>query len=158
MNTHDDTVRTMWIPLRGVNILIPNMAVAEITHYRIPEPHDGLPDWILGTISWRGCSIPIISFEALCGMPVPVVSASSKITVLNSVLPGSQMPFYGLVSGDIPRLVRVDRTMINDALEADEEDHAHGMLCRVLVQGQEAIIPDPAQLQSLLGKYWGKAA
>ena len=35
METSQEKIRSLWIPLRGMNLLLPNMAVAEISSYRV---------------------------------------------------------------------------------------------------------------------------
>jgi hypothetical protein len=51
MRRYEETVRSLWIPLRGMNLLLPNVAVAEISPYRVPDSLKDAPDWLLGTLA-----------------------------------------------------------------------------------------------------------
>ena len=66
-----DKVRSLWVPLREMNLLLPNVAVAEIGSYRAPEARADMPEWFLGMVKWREKTIPVISLEAVCGLNVP---------------------------------------------------------------------------------------
>ena len=59
-STVHEKVRSLWVPLREMNLLLPNVAVAEISSYRAPVPVDGMPDWFLGMVRWRDQDIPVI--------------------------------------------------------------------------------------------------
>ena len=71
MSEHTEQVRSLWIPLRQVNMLLPHTVVAEIGNYRVPDGREDTPEWILGDISWRGITIPVVSLETLCGETAP---------------------------------------------------------------------------------------
>ena len=40
------------------NLLLPNTAIAEIVRYAALQPVDNAPEWLLGTMRWRGLRIP----------------------------------------------------------------------------------------------------
>mgnify|MGYP000113777553 CR=1 FL=1 len=71
MNDHTEQVRSLWIPLRQVSMLLPHAVVAEIGNYRVPDGRGDAPDWMLGDINWRGTTIPVVSLESLCGESAP---------------------------------------------------------------------------------------
>jgi len=48
-------------------MLLPNAAVAEIIGYQDPAAVESGPNWLLGLMSWRGISLPLISLEAIRG-------------------------------------------------------------------------------------------
>ena len=58
MSDVTEQVRSLWIPLREVNMLLPHVAVAEVGNYRVPEEQPDTPDWLLGAIDWRGLAVP----------------------------------------------------------------------------------------------------
>ncbi len=155
MNVIQDKVRSLMIPLAGSTLLVPNVAVAEVIGYSEPAPVSDAPDWVLGVLDWRGHRIPLISFEALRGDPVPSLSAQARIAVVNTVTGDRRVPFYALVTAGIPRLIRVgaDELQTAGALEP-----AAGELARVQVNGVAAVIPDLERLEGLVGSYWKQAA
>jgi len=60
MDGNQDKIRSLWVPLREMNLLLPNVAVAEISSYRAPEAQADMPEWFLGMVRWREQSIPVI--------------------------------------------------------------------------------------------------
>ncbi|WP_297527280.1 chemotaxis protein CheW [Thiohalobacter sp.] len=155
MNVIQDKVRSLMVPLAGSTLLVPNVAVAEVVGYSEPAPVSDAPDWVLGVMDWRGHRIPLISFEALRGEPVPALSAQARIAVLNTVTGDRRVPFYALVTAGIPRLLRVGA---DDVQSAGALEPATGELARVQVNGMPAVIPDLKRLEGLVTGYWKQAA
>ena len=154
MDGIQDKVRSLWIPLREMNLLLPNVAVAEIGSYRAPEAQADMPEWFLGMVKWREQSIPVISLEAVCGLSVPSNPVFSRLMVVNSVLPDSPVEHYAIVTAGLPGLIQFgDET-------ADEvaEDKHDGLKCIVRIGNEEAVIPDLEYLQNLLEQQLDKAA
>ncbi len=149
-----ESVRCLWIPLQDVNMLMPSASVAEVCNYKVPGEMKDSPDWILGTICWRGETVPVISMEILCGEGVPVNLAYSRLIIINSIRPDSTIRFYGIVAAGLPRLVQFDegtaRGMDASTLEAIQ--------CRVSVGSESAVIPDLAYIQGLLEQHRDIAA
>lgn len=56
-NIPDDAsreIRGVLIQIEGGRLLLPNATVSEVLSYADPEPIENAPDWILGSIRWRG--------------------------------------------------------------------------------------------------------
>ena len=47
MSESTEQLRSLWIPLRQVNMLLPHAVVAEIGNYRVPDGRGDTPDWML---------------------------------------------------------------------------------------------------------------
>lgn len=154
MTTTPDKLRSMWIPLRGVNMLLPNVAVAEVSNYQVPEEQPGAPDWMLGTACWREQVLPVVSLEILCGHKVPANMACSRLIVVNSVRPGSPVRFYAIVAAGLPRLLKFSEE-IPDRIEACELE---ALRCRVVVGREKAVIPNLDHIQGLLEGLQAEAA
>ena len=92
MSEHTEQVRSLWIPLRQVNMLLPHAVVAEIGNYRVPDSRDDTPEWLLGDINWRGTTIPVVSLESLCGESAPANLVYSRLLIINSERPGCSVP------------------------------------------------------------------
>lgn len=142
--TLHDMVRTLIIPLQGCNLLLPNVAVAEVVPYVQPRGIDDAPEWLLGTISWRGLNIPLISYDRLQGLDVRGGLVQARIAVVNGIQPDSGLPFYALVTAGIPQLKRVNA----DTLQEVAADARGGALCEVQVGDIPALIPDLGALES----------
>jgi chemosensory pili system protein ChpC len=154
MNTVPDAVRCLWIPLRGVNMLLPNVAVAEVASYQVPGEQQSTPDWLLGAVNWRGEALPVISLEILCGHRVPANMACSRLIVVNSVRPGSPVRFFAIVAAGLPRLIQFSDAIVN-RLEVCELETLH---CRVVVGREKAVIPNLDHIQGLLETHRAQAA
>lgn len=136
-------IPSLMIPLQGRPLLVPNLAVAEIVPFNAPVPVSGKPQWYLGHIMWRGVKVPVVSVVQLRGEDEDI-PPEARITVFNGL--GGEVPFYGVISHGIPRLVRVRQqdlestdgmyTPIDDAL--------------VAVGGELAVIPNLLQLESMI--------
>lgn len=149
-----DNVRTLIIPLAGRNLLLPNVAVAEVIPYLRPRTVEGAPDWLLGAINWRGLTIPLISFDRLHGQAHADVMAQARIAVFNSVRADNTLGFYAVVTAGIPQLKRVNA----DALQDVPGVMAAGLLAQVQVGDIQAVIPDLAALESAVTEGWERVA
>lgn len=144
----ENKVRSQLIPLAGVNLLLPNTCIAEVIGYQEPQPVDGAPDWMLGFIDWRGMHIPLISFEAASGGAAASIDRRSRIVVLNGIGGDEALSFFALVVQGIPRLLQLDSTTISAVVQAESGNPL--ALQHVMVQDQEAVIPDQDKIESML--------
>lgn len=149
-----DTVRTLIIPLAGRNLLLPNVAIAEVIPYIRPRAVAGGPEWLLGAISWRGLNIPLISFDRLHGQDTAGTLAQARIAVFNSVQADSGLSFYAVVTAGIPQLKRVNA----EALQEVSCEAADGVLSQVMIGDIQAVIPDLAALESVVADGWRQVA
>ena len=154
MNDRTEQVRSLWIPLREVNMLLPHVAVAEVGSYRLPEEQPDTPDWLLGTIDWRGQTIPVISLELLCGDELPANPVYSRLIILNSVRADSPVRHYAIVAAALPRSVLIDGAVVDD-FEGCQLPALH---CRVYIGREQAVIPNLDYLEEVLEQHWSAAA
>jgi chemosensory pili system protein ChpC len=150
----DGGVRSMWIPLRGVNVLLPSVSVAEVNNYQMPKELPDTPEWLLGTIKWRDQTVPVVSLEVLCGEKVPANLVYSRIIIINSIRHESPIRFYAMVAAGLPRLIRFDAGAAAD-MEISTLD---ALQCRVTVNYETAVIPDLDYIQGLLEQHRDIAA
>jgi chemosensory pili system protein ChpC len=154
MESVQDKVRSLWIPLREMNLLLPNVAVAEIGSYRAPVAQAGKPEWFLGMVKWREQSIPVISLEAVCGLSVPSNPVFSRLMIVNSVCPDSSIKHYAMVTAGLPGLIQFGDDTADEVVEYEKD----GLKCIVRIGQEEAVIPDLEFLQNLLEQHLDKAA
>ena len=143
-------VRSQLIALESLRLVLPNTAIAEVIAYQQPELPEGMPEWFLGYVSWRGYQIPVVSFELMVEQPASKPDRRSRIIILNSITADTECPFYGMLSTGIPRLMNVETSNIQDAPEIGETDSL--MLRHVIVDKQAAVIPDQYELEARLKK------
>lgn len=154
MDSVQDKVRSLWVPLREMNLLLPNVAVAEIGSYRAPEAQADMPDWFLGMVKWREQSIPVISLEAVCGLNVPSNPVFSRLMIVNSVSADSPISHYAIVTAGLPGLIRFGDETADEVVEYEHD----GLHCIVRIGHEEAMIPDLEYLQKILEQQLDKAA
>ena len=155
MNAIVKSVRSLWLPLDNTNLLLPNVAVAEVLNYRVPDTIEGGPDWLLGTLYWRDQALPVISIERLCGYSLPPNAQGSRIAVINSVSTELKLPFFAIVTVGIPRLFLADADDLGDSIAAARTLPDTVADC-VQIGSEEALIPNLAVIQALVEKTWEK--
>ncbi len=140
-------VRSLYLPLEAVQLLVPGTMIAEIVSFSEPSPIPGAPDWLLGAVDWRGYRLPLVEFETLVGGTRPAKTARARIAVVKAS--SAELPYYGIVTREIPKLIRV----VENALETAGDPSA-GIAARVLVNGEPALIPDFDHIENALQPHW----
>jgi chemosensory pili system protein ChpC len=154
MENTQDKVRSLWIPMRKMNLLMPNVAVAEVGSYRTPTALPDTPEWLLGTVNWQGKQIAVISLESMCGVSVDSDQVFSRLMIVNSVRPDSPVSHYAIVTAGLPGLIQFGSDTANDV----KTDNSEALKCTVHIGNEEASIPDLEYLQGLLEEQLDKAA
>lgn len=132
------------IPVNGKQLVLPNVTVAEIIPFVEPRSIDDVPDWYMGTFSWRNSVVPLVSFEAINDEDISSQNKDRRIVVLNGLVDSQRLPFCGLVTEGVPRLMRLmpSEVAVDEELEAGPSE-----LSRVLVSGERAVIPNVDYIQ-----------
>jgi len=146
MNEMQDKVRSLWVPLREMNLLLPNVAVAEISSYRVPKHCEGMPEWFLGMVTWREHDIPVISLESVCGLTLPSNPVFSRLMIVKSVNPDSRIKHFAIVTAGLPGLIQFGIDTADEVVD----DGYDGLKCIVRIGSEQAVIPDLPYLQNLL--------
>lgn len=111
-------IRSVLIPLSGMRLLVPNSLVAEVFGYVQPDPIADSPDWLLGSVGWRGVVLPLVSFEAMTGGRMVPPGIKGRVIVLYGLGPQvDRAPYVGLLSTDVPRLFRATNESVHPAGE-----------------------------------------
>lgn len=134
-----DSVPVLMLPSRSKSLLLPNVNVAEFVSAGEPEPVANAPDWFMGMISWRGQSVPLISFESLNGDLDGSPPVSSQVAILNGISGREELPFYAVMCSGIPRQSRI---VEEDVVVDSNAVGGHVELSRVLLAGEPGVIPD----------------
>lgn len=112
MRGADDRIHSLEIPLVGFSLLVPSAAIAEVTN---PAPFTRVPGaspWFLGVMGWRNQAVPVVSFEALLGQPVPPIAAGAKVVVFYPMADPRDRGFYGVVALSEPRPQQVTSNLV----------------------------------------------
>lgn len=135
-------------PTDGLSLLLPTSVVAEVVDYVEPDPVRDTPGWLLGQIEWEDRQVPVFSFGALVsGEPAEAAGPKARILILKSLADSARVPYLGIVSRDIPRLLNVQPGQL---VHTGDERKAMGVFCQVTVQDEAAVIPDLDRLTHLV--------
>lgn len=132
------------LPLSDRNLLLPNVAIAELIDYQDCSADSDAPPWYLGPISWRQRSLPLLSFEAACGART-LVGGRARIVVLNALGGRNDLKFIALLTQGIPRSCKVDNQLSYVDVPLNELE-----LAAVQVGETIAKIPDLVRLEQWL--------
>lgn len=146
----ESIVRSQIVPLKGMNLVLPNTCIAEVINYSKPTPVDKAPKWFLGMLAWRGITIPVVSFEKANEVSAARNTKSTRIAVLNGISGNDDLSFYGVVVQGIPRLATLDEASIQAV--KDPEVKLPLALVQAEVADQDAVIPDQDKIEKLLIK------
>jgi len=147
MSSERAVIHSQLLATQNQNLLLPNTAIAEIVRYAAPQAVDNAPDWLLGTMVWRGLRIPVVSYERAAGEAATEYDSGARIAVLNGVHSGAALQFYAVVIRNNPRLLKVLRDDIRKDSGGDRDKF---QLQHVSVNNITAIIPDLAALEQLI--------
>lgn len=143
-----EQIASLLIPMIGRPLLLPNVSVAEIVGWTQPEKEEGSPDWMLGTVDWRGIQLPVVSLELMNNSEIEDAALGQRLAVVNGVGEYKQN-FYAISVQGIPRLVRVFPEEMGSQEDA-VHDKAYDMT--VTVSGERAVIPDLATVEQELNQ------
>jgi len=98
------------VPVNKQRLLFPRTAVREIVRYMRPTEIPNSPNWLRGTINWQGKNIPLVSFEGLCGHPIPDDNSRTRIAVLTALDERIPHRSYAIYVQGFPQLIGVKET------------------------------------------------
>jgi chemosensory pili system protein ChpC len=130
---------TLFLPVTGKNLLVPNVALAEVVPITDVNSISDMPNWLLGTIQWRKKTVPLVSFEAINDEPFVEAGDYLRVAVMNGCQDGVKMPFYAIALRGTPRMTRV---VEEDITGQENSDLGIAESMGVVVDSNEAIIPD----------------
>ena len=150
-------IRGVLIQVADAKLLLPNATIAEVLSYADPEPVSDAPDWLLGRIRWRGWQLPLVAFSRFTGIASDEHGGlGSKVIVLKALGGDSKRPFFAVLTQGFPRLVTVTDTSLGS--DASDDSVPEGVLAKVRLNEDEALLPDLAILESRIGEVFANAA
>lgn len=149
-------IRGVLIQVADARLLLPNATIAEVLSFAEPEPVADAPDWLLGRIRWRGWQLPLVAFSRFTGIAEERGGLGSKVIVLKALGGDPKHPFFALLTQGFPRLVTVTEAAL--AAEGDDASVPEGVLARVRLNEDDALLPDLAALEARIGEALGIAA
>ncbi len=137
-------IRSVMIPIQGGRLLLPNATVAEVVLYRKPDPVEGAPPWVLGTIVWRGWRVPVILPAVLAQRENEEDPSRANLAILKAL--GGTVSHVAVPARGVPRLTTVGP----EDIETSDLPIGNGVLRPVTINGEAADIPDLDQIQQML--------
>jgi len=154
MSAAFDELYGLLVPLAGGRLVMPRAAIVEVMGYTAPrERPDGVPDWFLGWINWQGRRIPLISFEVLCGQPMPEFKQRTRIAVTQAILGLLDPPAFAIATQGYPYLLRVNRGVLK--LDDSGDAIPEPVLARVRMANERPAVPDLELLERMLATALG---
>lgn len=151
-------IRGVLIQVAQARLLLPNATIAEVLSFATPEPVENAPAWLLGRIRWRGWQLPLLSFSRFAGLAEEQGGLGSKVIVLKALGGDARRPYFALLTQGFPRLVTVTEAALA-TLDADGEALLPpGVLARVRLNEDEAMVPDLEVLEDTLREALAAAA
>jgi chemosensory pili system protein ChpC len=152
MSDEQALLHSLLVPLVGRRLILPRACVAEVIglgRFRLRERE---PDWLLGEVAWADRAVPLVSFEAACGDPVPEIGGRSRAVILRSLSGKPGRGGLAILCQGLPQLVRVSADVLElaDANEADPGDAP--ILCRVRLLNETPLIPDLDALEERVAR------
>lgn len=145
-------VRSLLLPIADYNLLLPGTLLAEVVSYVEPSPLPGHAEdapWVLGMVSWRGQRVPLMSLEALTFGHHGEPGSRARIAVIKAVGNRRGMPYYGVLTQQIPRLLTVHPDTIESLDDNDVSDYS-AIESQVLVTGEPGLVPDVEYIEGEL--------
>jgi chemosensory pili system protein ChpC len=149
MSDASEELYSLLVPLVEDRLIVPRACVAEVVRYIAPKHEAGSEPWMLGTVSWSGRALPVVSFEGLIGREVPPTTGRTRIVVFYSSGGQVRAGYFGVLTQGFPQLVRVNR----DVLKLDSTDgwpETAPVLCRVKMINEYPLIPHLDKLELMI--------
>ena len=137
--TEQSSIRCMQLPMVGLQVLMPNSAVAEVISYSEPETEYKGTDWLDGLILWRGVLIPVVSLEKMCQSDFTEPGPRTRIAVLYNIDNDKDLPFVGLIMQDIPRAYLAEAERMQEVIDKPQCQY---LRCKADMMMNELMIPD----------------
>ncbi len=136
----NEELYSLVVPLEGSRLIVPRVCVAEVTGVGQMRLLEEDPAWLVGTVGWKGMEIPLISFEAACGRPMPELGSRARAVIFHAseqMRPG----FFAVMSQGLPQLVRVNPGVVAPDDDRPWPDDAP-VICRIRMINEYPLVPD----------------
>ncbi len=157
MDTPATELYSLLVPLLDERLIVPRASVAEVISYQAPAEMQGAPPWYLGTISWNGRSVPVVSFEGACGHTIPATGGRTRIVVFYCIGQKLTAGFFGVLTQGFPQLVRVNPDVLKADLTRTFPERMP-VICQVRMINETPLIPDLERLEEMLSEETSVAA
>ena len=146
----DAPVRSVLLPLNRDAVVLPSTMLAEVLTWGNLQTVEGAPEWLLGSISWRGRNVPVVSLECAAGQVEDGDDLQKrKLAVVYSLSAQPQLRCYALVCQNVPRPVLASSLSLRPSAGAGAVARAF-LAQAVRLDGEPVYIPDIDALEASL--------
>ena len=135
------------IPTPGVQLLLPNVCVAEIVPWRRIKVLAEGPRWCMGHVGWRGKNLPVVHYGGFADEEGQPPSARCLV-VMNRARHSSGPAFYALAAQGLPRMLQ----LMEDDIRNLDDPLGPADAMQVEVATEAAVIPNLAFIEDCLAK------
>ena len=151
MSSDTEELYSLLIPLAEDRLIVPRACVAEVVRFSSPEKEAGAHDWMLGSVTWNGRPLPVISFEGALGKDVPAITGRTRFVVFYASTGQLKTGYFGVLTQGFPQLVRVNKDVLQlHTTEGWPQDAP--VLCRVKMINEFPLIPNLEKLEAMLAR------
>ena len=151
MSSDTEELYSLLVPLAEDRLIVPRACVAEVVRFSSPEKEAGAHDWMLGSVTWNGRPLPVISFEGALGKDVPAITGRTRIVVFYASTGQLKTGYFGVLTQGFPQLVRVNKDVLQlHTTEGWPQDAP--VLCRVKMINEFPLIPNLEKLEAMLAR------
>ena len=151
MSAESEELYSLLVPLSEDRLIVPRACVAEVVRFAKADTQEGAHDWMLGSVTWNGRPLPVVSFEGAIGKDIPAVTGRTRVVVFYAITGQLKTGYFGVLTQGFPQLVRVNR----DVLKLESKDgwpEDAPVLCRVRMINEFPMIPDLEKIESMLAR------
>lgn len=151
MSAESNELYSLLIPLADERLIVPRACVAEVVRFTNPQQEEGAHDWMMGTVTWNGRALPVVSFEGALGKDRPAATGRTRIVVFYASTRQLKTGFFGVLTQGFPQLVRVNEDVLQ--LHTTEGwPKGAPVHCRVKMINEFPLIPDLERLEAMLAR------
>jgi chemosensory pili system protein ChpC len=151
VSSETEELYSLLIPLAEDRLIVPRACVAEVVRFSAPEQEVGAHDWMLGSVTWNGRPLPVVSFEGALGKDVPAITGRTRIVVFYARSGELKTGHFGVLTQGFPQLVRVNEDVLQlHTTEGWPKDAP--VFCRVKMINEFPLIPDLEKLEAMLAR------
>ncbi len=136
------------IPTPGIQLLLPNVCIAEIVPWRRIKALKPGPDWCLGHVGWRGKNLPVVHYAGFDDADAEKKGTARCLVVMNRARHSSGPAFYALAAQGLPRMLQLVAEDINNL----DQPLGSADAMQVEVGTEAAVIPNLAFIEDRLAE------
>ena len=103
-----EDINCVVLPIGELGLLVPSVCVAEVLPWRRFREAGNMPNWMVGVLTWRGDSIPVVRFENLNGSTEEASRDCECVAVMNRCRSAQGPEFYAIATDGLPRMIQVN--------------------------------------------------